>query len=301
MRVLVTGASGMLGQILCRRLAKNHQVLGVSLSGRGGTVSCDLRKEDSVRSLFREPYRLVIHTAAYSDVDGCERDPRLAHESNALSTQYLAQCCGENRIPFIYVSTDYVFDGRKRTPYEESDPVSPVNIYGMTKLEGEAASKLYPATSSVVRTSWLFGPNNPRNFVNAMIDRLRKEKTVGVLDDQVDSPTYVDDLAGALERIGDHLVGLAAGKEEKNFFIFQVCNGGATTRLGLTLKIKEYLGLKDVRVEKMDKDKIKGRIAIRPEYGVLSTKGYEVLFKTKVRPWETALKDYLEHFVLCAS
>ncbi len=299
MRVLVTGGSGMLGQALLKTFAGCGEVIGVSRSGRYKTRVCDLSSEEEIKKLFLSgSFGLVIHTAAYSDVDGCERDPKLAHEANALSTKYLAQVCGREHIPFIYVSTDYVFDGRKSSPYKESDRPCPINIYGMTKLEGEYHTKNHASVSAVARTSWLFGAGNPSNFVNAIIGRLYKEKVVNVLADQEDSPTYVNDLADALKKISEHLISLNKKEPGKKYHdIFQVCNAGRTTRYEMTQKIKEFLKLKTVEVERLDKMPVENRPALRPKFGAMSTLHYETFFETKLRRWEDSLKEYIEGII----
>src|ERR1700690_4300369 len=108
-RVLVTGASGMLGRALTKRLCAGHEVIGLSKNGAEGTVRCELSDPVQVQRLFSgSGARAVIHTAAYSDVDGCERDPKLAHESNALAVKFLAKACSAKKIPLVHVSTDYV-------------------------------------------------------------------------------------------------------------------------------------------------------------------------------------------------
>lgn len=296
MRVLVTGGSGMLGRELTKAYAKTDEVIRVSKRGNNQTRVCDLSDACQVAKLFdSEPIKLVIHTAAYSDVDGCEREPKLAYESNALATKFLAQNCGQKRIPLIYVSTDYVFDGRKTTPYKETDTTCPINVYGMTKLEGEYHTRRYASVSAVVRTSWLFGPGNPSNFVNAITERLRKEKVVRVLADQEDSPTYTKDLSVALKKIGEYLVSqVHKGSEKSHHDIFQVCNRGRTTRYLMTLKIKEWLELKDVEVQRLDNMPIENRPALRPAFAVMSTLHYETFFETKLRPWEDSLKEYID-------
>jgi dTDP-4-dehydrorhamnose reductase len=291
-KILVTGASGMLGKALTKRLAAGSGVIGLSKSGREGSLRCDLSDPAQVARFFAEnnPHA-VIHTAAYSDVDGCERDPKLAHESNALAVKYLAEACSSKNIPLVHVSTDYVFDGQKKMPYVENDATCPVNIYGMTKLEGEYYALRCAAPSAVVRTSWLFGAGNPQNFVNAIIERLRSGSPVSVLDDQEDSPTYVEDLSEAIEKIVLRLLSGKSGKNEEN--IFHVCNAGSATRYAMTLKIREFLGLKNVRVEKTDRSQIKNRLAIRPAYCVMSTERYQKTFHTKLRSWEEALREYV--------
>lgn len=295
MRSLVAGGSGMFGRVLMKTLAGSGEVTGVSKSGKYGTLICDLANAEQIDDLFSSNRPdMVIHTAAYSDVDGCERDPKLAHESNALATKYLAQNCGARGIPFIYISTDYVFDGRKKTLYTEKDVTCPVNVYGMTKLEGEHYTRSCAPVSAVVRTSWLFGAGNPNNFVNAITERLRKEKIVRVLADQEDSPTYVKDLAFAVQKIGEYLAAFIKKTPDLPCHeIFQVCNAGVTTRYEMALKIKECLRLKDVSVEKLDKMPAENRPAIRPSFVAMSTRHYETLFKSKLRRWEESLKEYL--------
>ena len=294
MRVLVTGGSGMLGKVLVRTLSTAHDVVGVSKSGNHQTLVCDLTGEKEVKRLFSgKTFDLVIHTAAYSDVDGCERNPKLAHESNALATKYLAQACRAARSPFITISTDYVFDGKKRSLYLENDPACPIQVYGMTKLEGEYYAGTVPV-SAIVRTSWLFGPDNPNNFVNAVIRRLQSEKVVKVLADQEDSPTYVKDLSLALQKIGEYLGSFSKknpGRDRHE--LFQVCNTGHTTRYEMTETVKRFLKLKDVRVEKLDKMPSETRPALRPRFTAMSTAHYENIFKVTLRPWQESLKDYL--------
>lgn len=292
--ILVTGASGLLGKALVRQFSKKVKVLGISRSGGDQTQICDLTSPANVRKLFEKfSFDLVIHAAAYSDVDGCERDPNLAHASNALAVKYLAENCVLKKIPLIYVSTDYVFDGRRRSPYPENHATLPVNIYGLTKLEGELWCRLAPVCA-IVRTSWLFGAGHNRNFVNAVIERMKTETLVRVLDDQVDAPTYVDDLAVCLEKIGDTLIRFSKRNPGARFQeIFQICNAGAATRYGMALKIKEFLGLKNVRVKKFERKDIPARLALRPPYAVMSTKRFQSFFKMRLRSWEDSLRDYL--------
>jgi len=293
-KVLVTGASGMLGHVLLERLSKSgeYEGIGISLKGREGTMACDLSVEKDIRALFEsQKPDLVINTAAYSDVDGCERDPALAYAANAVAVKNLAALCGASGAPLLHVSTDYVFDGRKNSPYLESDPVSPVNIYGLTKLEGEYHARRCRSASAVVRTSWLFGPGNPANFVNAVLARMKREKNVGVLDDQMDAPTSVFDLCGALEKIAARL--LSGAVKPAAAEIYQVCNNGVTTRLAMARKIREILSLSDTDVTRTDPSTIRGRLAVRPVYAAMSPAFFEKTFGVKLPGWEESLKEYL--------
>ena len=288
-KVLVTGASGMLGLALRAQLAAPYEVVGVSKTGRLETQACDLSDERQVRQLFLSVKPdWVVHSAAYSDVDGCEQNPELAFSANALSTKYLAAACSVSGAPLIYVSTDYVFDGRKREPYTENDLTGPVNVYGMTKLAGESYAKACVAPSATVRTSWLFGDGNPNTFVSAILKRLKSEKRISVLEDQQDSPTFTKDLAQAIGTIGAKLL----SEKKSGHRVFQICNRGVATRHSMTLKMKEWLAL-PVQVDKTDKSQIPHRFAIRPAYGVMSTRAYEEFSGERLRPWEEALREYV--------
>jgi dTDP-4-dehydrorhamnose reductase len=292
--ILVTGASGMLGQALCPLLEKKHPVLRVSRRGTGGTKAVELSDENALRSLFESnPIRLVIHTAAYSDVDGCERDPKQAYDSNVLAPKNLAALCGSKNVPWIHVSTDYVFDGRAHSPYKEEDKTGPVNIYGVTKWLGEYYALHSASPCAVVRTSWLFGHGNPNTFVNAILAKLKKGEDITVLDEQTTSPTSVPDLSKALERIAEFLLDgtrKEAGKKWNE--IFHVCNTGGTTRLEMTKAMRDVLKLKN-RVERTDT--IPNRPAIRPKpYTVMSNERFQRTFGMKLRPWQDALAEYVQ-------
>lgn len=292
MRVLVTGASGMLGKALVRRLRLAHEITGLSKSGGEGTVALDLSNESAVQDYFKEKiFDWIIHSAAYSDVDGCERDPGLAHRSNALATRYLAAVCESAQAPLVYVSSDYVFSGLKNTDYREEDPTGPVNIYGMTKLSGEHYAR-GSAVSASVRTSWIFGEGSQTNFVNAVAGRLRNKGSADVLDDQMDRPTYATDLAEALEKIGLSLLN-KKNQGWRGHEIFHVANRGVATRHEMTLAIRDFMGLGEALVGKVDPRKITGRLAVRPRRPVLCTDRFESRFGP-LRHWRDSLAEYIK-------
>jgi dTDP-4-dehydrorhamnose reductase len=272
--------------------AQKKEAFGVCRSGRDGADACELSDPGAVRCLMdaRKP-SVIVHAAAFSDVDGCERAPAEAHRSNALAVKALSAYAAETETPLVAVSTDYVFDGHKRAPYTEDDATGPVNAYGITKLAGEFYARSAPY-AAVVRTSWLFGPGNPRNFVNVIAARLATEKEVAVLADQTGSPTYSVDLAACLEQIGEWLMGR---KREgvRCAEIFQISNGGATTRLEMAEAIRERLGFGGVTVRRADPSGVQGRLAVRPAYSVMSSAKYEKAFGAKMRPWRESLAEYL--------
>ncbi len=294
--VLVTGSPGMLGRAVCEILRPATSVVGISKRGLEGSVACDLSDAASVRRIFEKHlFQLVINTAAYSDVDGCERDPKQAYDSNALAPKILSELCSEKKIPWIHVSTDYVFNGKKETPYVESDQAAPVNVYGMTKWVGEyyAMTSLSPA--AVVRTSWIFGAHQPNNFVNAVMERIKKESVISVLDDQTDAPTSAKDLSLALKKIADYLLDFVRRNPGKTWNeLFHVCNEGAATRYTMAVRLRDLMGRPEVRVEKTSRELITNRVAIRPGNAVMSSERFQKFFGMRLRPWQESLADYVK-------
>lgn len=191
---------------------------------------------------------LVLHAAAWTDVDGAETDPQGAAAVNVGGTQHAA----ELGAPLVYFSTDYVFDGRKLAPYVESDPPSPLSAYGRTKLHGEAAAG---EDAWIVRSSWLFGWTS-RNFVRTMLQLGRERDEVAVVGDQRGSPTYVGHLAQATHE----LVALPGG-------MWHLAADGDCTWAEFAEAIFEEAGI-DCRVRRITTEEL-GRPAPRPAYSVL--------------------------------
>jgi dTDP-4-dehydrorhamnose reductase len=189
-RVVITGAGGQLGQALADAFAPAYLVVPFQ---RGGW---DVAEPPPAAVGSPD---LVLHAAAWTDVDGAEADPEGARRVNVDGTQNVAAL----GVPFVTFSTDYVFDGRKREAYVESDPPSPLSVYGRTKLEAEAAA---PDAAWIVRTSWLFGWTG-HNFLRTMLRLGAERDEVAVVDDQRGCPTYVAHLAEAVRE----LVGLPTG------------------------------------------------------------------------------------------
>jgi dTDP-4-dehydrorhamnose reductase len=195
-----------------------------------------------------ESVDLVLHAAAWTDVDGAEADPQGAAAANVGGTQHAA----ELGAPLVYFSTDYVFDGRKREPYVESDGPNPLSAYGRTKLHGEAAAG---EEAWIVRSSWLFGWTG-RNFVRTMLTLGRERDEVAVVDDQRGSPTFVGHLAEAAREV----VGLPFG-------VWHVAADGDCTWAEFAEAIFEEAGV-DCRVRRISTEEL-GRPAARPAYSLL--------------------------------
>jgi dTDP-4-dehydrorhamnose reductase len=192
-RILITGANGQLGCDLQRTFA-SHELILMDLP------TFDLTKSSCEEQVASARPDLVIHAAAYTDVDGAEQQPDLAMAVNAQGTEWVARGTTRAKARLIYISTDYVFDGLKTTPYLESDPANPLNQYGKSKLEGERRVLDLCHDSLVVRTSWLYGAHG-KNFVKTMMRLAIEQPELRVVVDQRGCPTNAADLAQSLAKM----------------------------------------------------------------------------------------------------
>ena len=244
---LVTGAGGQLGRALVDEFSDDGVV---------GLTRAEWDVELPFPAAMKRP-DTVLHAAAWTDVDGAEADPQVAAAVNVGGTANVAAV----GVPIVVFSTDYVFDGRKREPYVESDGPNPQSAYGRTKLHGEAAAG---ERAWIVRSSWLFGPTGA-NFVRTMLRLGEEREEVAVVDDQHGSPTYVGHLAAATREI----VRLPFG-------LYHVAADGETSWADFAEAIFEEAGL-DTRVRRISTADL-GRPAPRPAYSVLrSEKGAPTL------------------------
>jgi len=275
-RVLVTGASGMLGSDLGPALAAaGHEVLARPKSDLDITDARNLLRV--VRELAPD---VVVNCAAFTKVDACETDP-LAFEVNAKGVGNLADACGHVGAQLVQVSTDFVFDGAKTSPYVEDDPTGPLSAYGRSKLEGEEAARRLPG-SLIVRASWLFGRSG-WNFIEAILKQVESGKTrLSVVTDQVGRPTATTDLSEAIAAL------LEAGASGTYHF----ANRGEVSWNEFAGEILWRSGRKDVTVEPTSSDAL-ARPARRPAYSVLDTGKYERLTGRPIRSFREPLSEYL--------
>jgi dTDP-4-dehydrorhamnose reductase len=275
MRILVTGAEGILGQAIREWLGPRHTLY---LWGRD---EADVRDAARVAGAARGiEFDAVIHAAAMTDVDRCEGEFELALSVNRDGTRNVARLAGERNALLVYLSTDYVFDGSKEGPYLEEDPPAPVNAYGRSKLAGEEAAREEAPQSLIVRTSWVYGAGG-RNFVDTMAERFCRGEIPDVVTDQRGSPTYARDLARGIERL---LCTRASG-------VVHVTNRGETTWHGLAVAIARQLG-SPLAVRPTTSDRFP-RPARRPANSVLSGERFRSLTGHTLPHWEEALRDYL--------
>jgi dTDP-4-dehydrorhamnose reductase len=278
MKILIIGGGGMLGQDLVRVLQEcRHAVLSPS------RAELDITNPESVRSyIMREQPQCVLLSAAYTRVDDCESHTDLAWSVNADGPRNVALACRSVGARLIYVSTDYVFNGRKTTPYTEDDLPDPTSVYGQTKLAGEMHIKEILRDYLSVRTSWLYGLHG-RNFVATILKKAQTEKELRVVNDQKGSPTYTGDLAEGLAT----LVGIKDAKGIVNVTNTQSCTWFEFAETILRLK-----NVGDVTVYPVTSEQFKVP-AKRPANSILASDRYLRLTGKTLRPWKEALVDYL--------
>jgi len=206
MRILVTGKNGQLGQSINKlinietKIENNPNSNEFIFVGRG---ELDLSSESSISHYFdsNDRFDVIINCAAYTAVDKAEEEQELANQVNHLAVKQLAGIAKEQKAKLIHISTDYVFDGESDKAYLETDETNPINVYGKTKLAGEKAlQEIIPANAMIIRTSWVYSEFG-NNFVKTMLNLGKERDELNVVSDQIGSPTYATDLAGAILKI----------------------------------------------------------------------------------------------------
>ncbi len=277
MRILVTGAAGMLGHALTPLLEADHQVIGLSRK------DCDLCDEDAVREIFllQNP-DVVIHLAAFTNVDACELEPEKAKAGNEIATLNVAKATKRAGATLLYTSTDYVFDGRLDRPYREDDIPNPLSVYGRSKLMGERHVQEVLDRYFIVRTSWLFGPNG-KNFVSTILRLAGEKSEIRVVNDQRGSPTYTRHLAQKLAEL----------VTTREYGVYHITGGGSCTWFEFARKIIDICYLHGVRVTPISSLEF-GRPAPRPANSVLANQRAISLGIGLLPHWEKGLEDYLD-------
>ena len=190
-------------------------------------------RQSVAAAVARERPDIVVNAAAYTAVDKAETEPALAHAVNALGAEHVAAACAANAIPIIHISTDYVFDGTKSGPYLEGDPTAPINVYGHTKLEGEQRVAKACERHLILRTAWVHSPWGV-NFVKTMLRLATTRPNIGVVDDQMGSPTYAPHLAAIVLAIAARVAADPAGVR---WGVYHAVGGGDTTWFGFAREI----------------------------------------------------------------
>lgn len=276
--VCIIGAAGMLGCELvrtCRERLPEAEIHAFDLPELDIT---DAAAAD--RALGTLSPCLVFNAAAYTDVDGCESHPDLARAVNVEGPHNLARSCRAYGSRLIHLSTDFIFDGRKRSPYLPDDEPHPLSVYGATKEQGERCVRNALPDHLIVRTSWLFGVRG-RNFVKTILRLAEEREELQVVDDQIGCPTYAPDLAEALLELGSKTL---SGT-------YHFCNAGSCSWHEFANEILRCAG-KVTPVKPISTNQLK-RPAVRPAYSVLDTASFEMATGITPRPWQEALRECL--------
>jgi len=284
-KILVTGAFGQLGTELRLLTEGQPQFLFTDIREEDGVQILDICDRRAVEHFFTEhEISAVINCAAYTNVNAAETDESLCHAINATGPGVLARAARRHDAALVHISTEYVFDGRKASGYQESDRRHPLSAYGRSKRDGEDAVRRSGCRGLIIRTSWLYSPFG-NNFVKTML-RLGAEKPeLGVVCDQVGSPTYARDLAEAiltaLPRIG-----------ERRGEIYHFTNGGVCSWADFAATIMREAGL-PCRIRPITTAEYPSP-AVRPAYSTMSKVKIVRDFGLKLKPWEVSLRDCLQ-------
>jgi dTDP-4-dehydrorhamnose reductase len=267
----------MLGTALLPVLRKHHQAWGIDIE------DCDICDAGAISAVLhaRRP-ELVIHLAAYTDVDGCEANPQLAEETNSTGTRNIAAACAEIEAAILYVSTDYIFDGTKNGAYREDDPPNPVSVYGKSKWLGEQYVRTILKRFFIVRTSWLYGPNG-KNFVTTILKAAHQQKALKVVNDQQGSPTYTRHLS----------LKIADLAETQAYGVYHMTGSGTCSWFEFARTILDLWPARGVEVLPISSDEC-GRAAQRPKNSVLENYALKQAHLELMPHWKVALAEYLD-------
>ena len=283
-KVLLIGAKGQVGQELQLTLPQLGEVISI------GREELDLTNLEKISQLIREIHPdYLVNAAAYTAVDKAETEPDLAYSINAIAPKIMAESAEKIKAKFLHISTDYVFDGRKNTPYLESDLTNPLGVYGQSKLRGEEEIKTVNSQAIILRTAWVYGSYGKSNFVKTMLRLGKEREELKVVVDQVGSPTWAKDIATAITQLLINVDNPAG--------IYNFTNSGVASWFDLTKAIFEEakisgIPLKIQRVIPITTAEYPTP-AVRPAYSVLS--GQKISQQLGYIPpyWRDSLKAML--------
>lgn len=275
MKLLVTGAGGMLGQALSACLkSRGHNVIAVPKERLDVT-----NYSQCLEFIEEQKPDLIVHCGAYTKVDQAESEPNLAYHINGYGTENLAVACNIFNKPMLYFSSDYVFDGEQNQPYTPWDATRPISIYGKSKLAGEKAVQRHLQRFYIVRTSWLYGPNG-KNFVDTISSMANDRKTLRVVSDQIGTPTCTLSLS---ETVADLITTGRWG-------VYHGTDDGITSWYEFA---KEILRDRDNEIIPIATNEMP-RPATRPKYSVLDKTTLISTIGRELPPWQESLKTYMQ-------
>lgn len=281
MKILITGAAGRLGSQLVAQLQDKHVVIGADIVGEV-SHELDIADYDACRRLVSDTCPdIVLHPAAWTDVNGCALNPRKALRINGLGTGNLAAVTAQAGIPILYVSSNEVFDGGLDRAYGEYDYPNPQNAYGYSKWYGERAVAQVNPRHYIVRSAWLFA-HGGRNFIHAILGAARDGKPLRVVTNEVANPTYTNDLATAIVRL----------IETERFGIYHLVNEGAVSRWGFARHVLDVAGYCETPIERISRHEWP-RPSLPPEYTALANNAGASI-GIRLRAWEDGVRAFLD-------
>jgi len=285
MKVLITGSNGQLGSEV-RELAANYSKLDLVFKNSHELDICNF--DELQNFIIKNNIISVINCAAYTAVDAAEEDEQIAKKVNSEGVSNIVKALQKVNGKLIHISTDYVFDGNHFLPYKESEPVSPIGVYGETKRAGELAVINSNIDSIVIRTSWLYSSYG-NNFVKTMLRLGSEKENLGVIFDQVGTPTYARDLAKTCLEI---ITGVNSVKISNNGNLYHYSNEGVASWYDFAISIMELGGV-NCKVNPIQ-TKDYPTLAKRPQYSVLNKSKIKTDFKIEIPYWRNSLKDCIE-------
>ncbi len=283
-KILVTGANGQLGRCIKDAATEFPDLEFVFVSKE----ELDIENIELLRDFFKKNnFNYCINTAAYTNVEKAESEQDSAFAINAEAVKNLAETCNENNVVLLHISTDYVFDGKKKSPYLESDATYPLNVYGASKLKGESYIQEICDSFFIFRTSWLYSQYG-HNFLKTILKYAEEEKPLTITTEQTGTPTNANDLAKSLLQV--------IAQDSTNYGVYHYSNRGETTWFGFAEEIlRQTEKLKDTNLAKTNHYRT---FAARPEYSVLdNAKAFNKL-NLKQIDWQESLKSVLKKTVI---
>ena len=282
-RILVTGANGQLGQSILEQ-SKNYKEIECFFVTRN---ELDITNEELINHYFEDKsFDFVVNCAAYTAVDNAEDDQENAYLVNAKATEFLAKITHQKGIPFIHVSTDYVFDGTEAIPRLETDQTNPIGIYGQTKLDGENLALENNPKTIILRTAWVYSRFG-NNFVKTMLRLFNDKDSISVVADQIGSPTNAIDLADAILTI--------ISNDDLTYGIFNYSNEGECSWFEFAQKIKEFSN-STIEINPVPTSAYPTK-AKRPAYSLLDKSKIKEVYQFNIPTWEDSLKEELKYLI----
>ena len=278
--VLVTGAEGQLGLSL-KKIAGNFPQYNFIYTDKDNLDICN---QDELKTFFESNnLYCVLHFAAYTAVDKAEQEESLAEEINSKASLSIAKLCAEHKTRLVYISTDYVFEGKACIPHSTQEKTNPLSVYGKTKLKGEENCLENNPLTFVIRTSWLYSEFKS-NFVKTMINLSQTKEELNVIYDQVGSPTYARDLADFAVRAIEHI----NSKKILHYSNHGVCSWYDFARKAIELWTEKTIRINPILTSQYP------TLATRPKFSVFDKSESEKLLNIKIPHWEDSLKDCIK-------